>query len=285
MLLGLQHALVVDARHRRALSSLRGHQAGRLRRRGAADLRGRAGAFPRKSARRSATTACGRPRSRSFRTRTHIAPAPIRRCARPGSSISNGRSTVWRRRAARRSAGRSTSRSASSPASRRPGPSARASSSVHKEAAAYAARSAGSSSRSNRSTASNATCSTRSRDAAEVVRAVERAELRLLYDTFHANIEEKDPVGVIAPNLAADQPRPLLRERPRHARQGARALGGDDEGAQARRLRRLVRDRSLRPRACRPSRPRRGSGATSSPTARRSTSSAHDFLREQWAKA
>ena len=31
--------------------------------------------------------------------------------------------------------------------------------------------------------------------------AGQRAELRLLYDTFHTNIEEKDPVGVIAPNL------------------------------------------------------------------------------------
>ena len=33
----------------------------------------------------------------------------------------------------------------------------------------------------------------------------------ILYDTFHANIEEKDPVGVIAPNIEADQPRPYLR--------------------------------------------------------------------------
>jgi D-psicose/D-tagatose/L-ribulose 3-epimerase len=39
-------------------------------------------------------------------------------------------------------------------------------------------------------------------DATSLVRQVEAANYGLLYDTFHANIEEKDPVGVIAPNLA-----------------------------------------------------------------------------------
>ena len=38
-------------------------------------------------------------------------------------------------------------------------------------------------------------------DAAAVVRAVNAPNYGLLYDTFHSNIEEKDPVGVIAPNL------------------------------------------------------------------------------------
>jgi len=38
-------------------------------------------------------------------------------------------------------------------------------------------------------------------DGAEVVRQVGAPNYGLLYDTFHANIEEKDPVGVIAPNL------------------------------------------------------------------------------------
>jgi D-psicose/D-tagatose/L-ribulose 3-epimerase len=38
---------------------------------------------------------------------------------------------------------------------------------------------------------------------AELVARVGRPNYGLLYDTFHANIEEKDPVGVIAPNLAA----------------------------------------------------------------------------------
>ena len=40
-------------------------------------------------------------------------------------------------------------------------------------------------------------------DAAAVVAAVDRPNYGLLYDTFHANIEEQDPLGVIAPNLAA----------------------------------------------------------------------------------
>jgi D-psicose/D-tagatose/L-ribulose 3-epimerase len=38
-------------------------------------------------------------------------------------------------------------------------------------------------------------------DAAAMVRAVGAPNYGLLYDTFHTNIEEKDPVGVIAPNL------------------------------------------------------------------------------------
>jgi D-psicose/D-tagatose/L-ribulose 3-epimerase len=38
--------------------------------------------------------------------------------------------------------------------------------------------------------------------AAAVVDAVGMPNYGILYDTFHANIEEKDPVGVIAPNLS-----------------------------------------------------------------------------------
>ena len=38
-------------------------------------------------------------------------------------------------------------------------------------------------------------------DAANLVREVGAPNYGLLYDTFHANIEEKDPVGVIAPHL------------------------------------------------------------------------------------
>ena len=40
-------------------------------------------------------------------------------------------------------------------------------------------------------------------DAADIVQQVGEANYGLLYDTFHANIEEKDPVGVIAPNLGS----------------------------------------------------------------------------------
>jgi D-psicose/D-tagatose/L-ribulose 3-epimerase len=39
-------------------------------------------------------------------------------------------------------------------------------------------------------------------DAANMARAVNAPNYGLLYDTFHCNIEEKDPVGIIAPNLA-----------------------------------------------------------------------------------
>jgi D-psicose/D-tagatose/L-ribulose 3-epimerase len=39
-------------------------------------------------------------------------------------------------------------------------------------------------------------------DSADVVRKVGAPNYGLLYDTFHANIEEKEPVGVIAPHLA-----------------------------------------------------------------------------------
>lgn len=38
-------------------------------------------------------------------------------------------------------------------------------------------------------------------DAAEIARRVGTEGYGILYDTFHANIEEKDPVGVIAPHL------------------------------------------------------------------------------------
>jgi len=40
-------------------------------------------------------------------------------------------------------------------------------------------------------------------DAADIVKRVGEPNYGLLYDTFHANIEEKDPVGAIAPNLWA----------------------------------------------------------------------------------
>jgi D-psicose/D-tagatose/L-ribulose 3-epimerase len=38
-------------------------------------------------------------------------------------------------------------------------------------------------------------------DAAEIVKRVDEPNYGLLYDTFHTNIEEKDPVGVIASHL------------------------------------------------------------------------------------
>ena len=38
-------------------------------------------------------------------------------------------------------------------------------------------------------------------DTADIVRRVDEPNYGLLYDTFHTNIEEKDPVGVISPHL------------------------------------------------------------------------------------
>ncbi|WP_421726241.1 sugar phosphate isomerase/epimerase family protein [Bauldia sp.] len=40
-------------------------------------------------------------------------------------------------------------------------------------------------------------------DAVDLVKQVDAPNYGILYDTFHANIEEKDPVGVIAPNVAS----------------------------------------------------------------------------------
>ena len=38
-------------------------------------------------------------------------------------------------------------------------------------------------------------------DAADYVRRVDHPNFKTMYDTFHANIEEKDPFGIIAPNV------------------------------------------------------------------------------------
>ena len=73
-------------------------------------------------------------------------------------------------------------------------------------------------------------------DAADIVRRVSEPNYGLLYDTFHTNIEEKDPVGVDRPEHRADHPRPHLGERPRHAGQGPCAVGRDVQGAEGQRL-------------------------------------------------
>ena len=72
--------------------------------------------------------------------------------------------------------------------------------SVHKEAAAYAARHKVKLSVEPLNRFECYALNTVA-DAAEIVRAVNAPNYGLLYDTFHSNIEEKDPVGVIAPNL------------------------------------------------------------------------------------
>ena len=64
-------------------------------------------------------------------------------------------------------------------------------------------------------------------DAKAHVQRVDHPNFGALYDTFHANIEEKDPVGCIAETRRRHPPRPHQRERPRHARHGPCALGRD----------------------------------------------------------
>ena len=88
-------------------------------------------------------------------------------------------------------------------------------------------------------------------DARAYVRRVDHPNFGALYDTFHANIEEKDPVGCIAEDRRRDPPCAHLGERPRHARQGPRPLALDLPGAARGRLRRLAHDRGLRHRAAR----------------------------------
>jgi D-psicose/D-tagatose/L-ribulose 3-epimerase len=73
--------------------------------------------------------------------------------------------------------------------------------SVHKEAAAYAARNKVKLSVEPLNRFECYVLNTVA-DAADVVRQVSAPNYGLLYDTFHANIEEKDPVGVIAHNIA-----------------------------------------------------------------------------------
>ena len=73
--------------------------------------------------------------------------------------------------------------------------------SVHKEAAAYAARRHAKLSIEPLNRFECYVLNTVA-DAADVVRQVNEANYGVLYDTFHANIEEKDPVGVITPNIA-----------------------------------------------------------------------------------
>ncbi|MEP0321985.1 sugar phosphate isomerase/epimerase family protein [Bauldia litoralis] len=72
---------------------------------------------------------------------------------------------------------------------------------VHKEAARYAAR-AGIKMAIEPLNRFECYALNTAADAAEIVKRVDEPNYGYLYDTFHANIEEKDPVGVIAPTLA-----------------------------------------------------------------------------------
>ena len=53
-----------------------------------------------------------------------------------------------------------------------------------------------------------------------------------MYDTFHANIEEADPIAAYTQTREAHRPRPHLRERSRRARPRPHPVGGDLRGDQ-----------------------------------------------------
>ena len=250
-------------------------QARRLRRRRAAALRGRAGALRAGRPRARATRACAAPASPSCPTRRTARSAPTRPAARGrgrapplGGRLPRGRRRRGPVRAVPPAARRVLRRAADRGGARRLVE-------VHRQAARLRGRSRASSSRSSRSTASSATSSTPSRDAAELVRRVDRPNYGLLYDTFHANIEEKDPVGVIAPqprrrSTTSTSPRTTAARRARATSRWRRRCRAFKAG----RLRRLVRDRGVRPGAAGAGRGDPGLARLLPRRARRSTASA-----------
>jgi D-psicose/D-tagatose/L-ribulose 3-epimerase len=121
-------------------------------------------------------------------------------------------------------------------------------------------------------------------DARDLVARVDRTGYGLLYDTFHANIEEKDPVGVIAPNLDAIN-HVHLSENDRGTPGKGHVPSCDAARVQARGLRGLVRDRGVRAGAAGLARRRRGCGGDFFPSREEVYRSGHDFLRETWERA
>ena len=121
-------------------------------------------------------------------------------------------------------------------------------------------------------------------DAANMVQAVNAPNYGLLYDTFHANIEEKDPVGVIAPNLAYinhvhfsenDRGTPGKGHVPWAATMQALKHGGYDGWCAIEAFGRALPALAAATRVWRDFFPNREEVYRSG----------HDFLREQWAKA
>ena len=62
-------------------------------------------------------------------------------------------------------------------------------------------------------------------EAARFVRAVDHPYLKMMYDSFHAHIEEKDQARGDRLVRGRDDPRPRLGERPRHPRHRPGPLG------------------------------------------------------------
>ena len=82
--------------------------------------------------------------------------------------------------------------------------------------------------------------------AAAHVAAVNRPNFGYLYDTFHANIEERDPVGVIGETIKAISYIHISENDRGTPGKGHIDHAAAIRAAQGRRLRRLVRDRGLR---------------------------------------
>ena len=74
------------------------------------------------------------------------------------------------------------------------------------------------------STASSATCFNTAADGARFCRDVDHPRCGMMYDTFHAHIEEKSIPAAIRALKELPGPRPHFRERPQHARGRQRPL-------------------------------------------------------------
>jgi D-psicose/D-tagatose/L-ribulose 3-epimerase len=86
-------------------------------------------------------------------------------------------------------------------------------------------------------------------DAVALCDAIGHPNVGILFDTFHANIEEKACGGRLPRCGQALEARTHVRERPRHSRHGPRGLARRVPGAARCALRRLADDRELRFRA------------------------------------
>ena len=225
-------------------------------------------------------------RSPSCPTRRTAPSAPTRR-ARQGAAERLRWALDCLQGRRRRGAGRarSTSRSACSPATRRPRTSGRIWSRSTRQTGRLRGQDSASSSSLEPLNRFECYVLNTVADAAELVRRVGQPNYGLLYDTFHANIEEKDPVGVIAPaprrTSTTSTSRRTTAARPG---KGHVPFAADVQGVQGRRLRRLVRDRGLRPGAAGPRR-RDPRLARLLPPREEVYRFGHDFLRETWAKA
>ena len=84
-------------------------------------------------------------------------------------------------------------------------------------------------------------------DARALVKAVDHPYFRSMYDTFHANIEEKNLTQDDFPIFRQLHSRPHQRKRPRHSRHRPRALGRNLSSVARDQVRRLADYRSVRP--------------------------------------